>query len=199
MWGTFTLREKVLLLMLVLLLIGGVLWRIAPSLVAPAGSDDRSGKLVENNPPLIQEDNPDSEPEMITVHLVGAVQNPGVYQLPPGSRVCDLVEAGGGPSAEADLEAINLARPLFDGEQVAILRPGEAAASNPASSGQKVNINRASLEELQTLPSIGAVRAQRIVEHRDKHGPFTAIEEIMDISGIGTGIFNQIKERITIY
>ena len=193
MWGTFTLREKVLLLMLVLLLIGGVLWRIAPSLVAPAGSDDRSGKLVENNPPLIQEDNPDSEPEMITVHLVGAVQNPGVYQL---LYILYFQEPG---PAEAELEAINLARPLFDGEQVAILRPGEAAASNPASSGQKVNINRASLEELQTLPSIGAVRAQRIVEHRDKHGPFTAIEEIMDISGIGTGIFNQIKERITIY
>ena len=199
MWGNFTLREKVLLLVLLLLLIGGVLWRIAPQLLAPVASDDRPGKLIEESAPPPSEDQREPEVEMITVHLVGAVQCPGVYHLPVGSRVYDLVEAGGGPAEEADLEAINLARPLYDGEQVAIYRPGEAAAANPAAPGQKVNINKASAEELQTLPSIGEVRAQRIVEHREKHGPFTAVEEIMDVSGIGTGIFNQIKERITIY
>lgn len=202
MWGNFTLREKALLLVLVLLLIAGVLWKIAPQLVGPAASEDRSGKLIEESTPYLSADHPEPEPEMIIVHLVGAVQCPGVYHLPVGSRVYDLVEAGGGPAEEADLEAINLARPLYDGEQVAIYRPGEAAAVNPAApaaAGQKVNINKASAEELQTLPSIGEVRAQRIVEHREKHGPFTAVEEIMDVSGIGTGIFNQIKERITIY
>lgn len=196
MWGNFTLREKILLLVLVLFLIAGVFWKIAPLLLPPA--DGRSGKLVEESGPVLSGESPELEPEMITVHLVGAVRNPGIYHLPEGSRVYELLEAGGGPSDDADLESVNLARPLFDGEQVNICLPGEAAAS-PDSPEGKVNINKATVEGLQTLPSIGEVRAQRIIEHREKHGPFTDIREIMDVSGIGQGIFNQIKDRITIY
>ena len=79
-----------------------------------------------------------------------------------------------------------------------IYRPGEAAADTTPSE-KKVNINKASAEELMTLPSIGEVRAQRIIDHREEYGPFTDITEIMDVSGIGQGIFNQIKDLITIY
>lgn len=195
MWGDFSLREKILLLLLVLLLLGGALWKIMPVFFPPATSSQGSGLLAEENP---ERPETDTDIEMITVHLVGAVRNPGIYHLPAGSRVFELLEAGGGPTEEAALDSINLARPLYDGEQVAICRPGEAAA-NPAQAEGKININRATVEQLQSLPSIGEVRAQRIVEHREKYGPFNDIKEIMDVSGIAQGIFNQIKDRITIY
>lgn len=200
MWGDFSIREKILLLLLVLLLLGGIFWKIAPIVLSPVVSERLSDRLVEEGGPLPLEPAPELEPEleMITVHLVGAVQDPGIYHLPAGSRVYELLEAGGGPSEEADLDSVNLARPLYDGEQVVICRPGEAAA-NPSPAEKKVNINMASAEELKTLPSIGEVRAQRIIEHREKYGPFTDIKEIMDVSGIGQGIFNQIKDLITIY
>ncbi len=192
--GNFNIREKVILSIAVLLLLGGVLWKAAPAVVSalkPGGPADRGDLLP-------QEPLPEAEPEMITVHLVGAVATPGIYHLPAGSRVYELLEAAGGAAVGADITSVNLARPLFDGEQVAICRQGEAAA-NPAQPGGKVNINKASLQELQTLSSIGEVRAQRIIEHRDKYGPFTDISEIMDVSGIGQGIFNQIKDQITVY
>jgi competence protein ComEA len=198
MWGDFSMREKIFLLLLLLLLLGGVFWKIVPAVLSPIASDKLSDRLVEENGLLPEEQAPEFEPEMITVHLVGAVQNPGIYHLPEGSRVYELLEAGGGPSEEADLNSVNLARPLYDGEQVVIYRPGEAAADTTPSE-KKVNINKASAEELMTLPSIGEVRAQRIIDHREEYGPFTDITEIMDVSGIGQGIFNQIKDLITIY
>lgn len=188
------MREKIILVMLLFLLLGGVVWKVLPAALFTADSAGQS----EPAELLPQEPDPGPEPEMIIVHLVGAVLNPGVYHLPAGSRVYELLAAGGGASEDADIASVNLARPLYDGEQVIIYRMGEAAADS-ASSGQKVNINQASAEELMALPSIGEVRAQRIIEHRDKHGPFTDITEIMDVSGIGQGIFNQIKDLITIY
>jgi competence protein ComEA len=199
MWGELGIREKVLLLLFVLLLLGGVLWKAAPAVlsVPPGGIIEESALS-----PAEQTDGVDDEPEMITVHLVGAVQKAGVYDLPAGSRVYELLEAAGGAVADADLESVNLARPLYDGEQVIIYTKGEAtdgAASPGEPSAQKVNINKATVEELQTLPAIGEVRARGIIDHRNEYGPFTDIEEIMDVSGIGPGIFNQIKDQITIY
>ena len=148
------MREKIFLLLLLLLLLGGVFWKIVPAVLSPIASDKLPDRLVEENGLLPEEQAPEFEPEMITVHLVGAVQNPGIYHLPEGSRVYELLEAGGGPSEEADLNSVNLARPLYDGEQVVIYRPGEAAADTTPSE-KKVNINKASAEELMTLPSIG--------------------------------------------
>lgn len=194
MWGVFSIREKILLLLLVLLLLGCAFWKMMPEAVSPVVSD----RLTEGGGLLPQEPVSEPESEMIAVHLVGAVHNPGIYHLPAGSRVYELIEAGGGPSEDADIVSLNLARPLYDGEQVVVYRTGEAAA-DPAPSEKKVNINKASTEELMTLPSIGEVRAQRIIEHREKYGPFTDTTEIMDVSGIGQGIFNQIKDLITIY
>lgn len=194
MLGDFSIREKILLVMMVLLLLGGVFWKVAPAVVSTLNPD----RLADQSDLLPQEPAPEPEPEMITVHLVGAVLKPGIYRLPVGSRVYELLEAAGGASEDADTTSVNLARPLYDGEQVAIYRAGEAAADQ-APSERKVNINKASAEELKTLPSIGEVRAQRIIEHREKYGPFTDIKEIMDVSGIGQGIFNQIEDLITIY
>ena len=112
----------------------------------------------------------------------------------------ELLERAGGPTPEADLEAVNLARPLSDGEQVHFYRLGEnpPPAKGAGASG-KVNINRATAAELETLPGIGPTRAQSIVEHREKYGYFKDITEIMDVSGIGEGIYETLKDHITVY
>lgn len=194
MLGDFSVREKILLVLMVLLLLGAVLWKAAPAVVSTIDA----GRLNQQGDLPLREEVSDPDPEMIVVHLVGAVYSPGVYHLPAGSRVYELLEAAGGVAPEADTGSVNLARPLYDGEQVVICRAGEAAAG-AASSGGKVNINKATVAELQTLPSIGEARAKQILEHREKYGPFSDISEIMDVSGIGQGIFKQIEDLITIY
>ena len=189
MFGTLTSREKVILGLLAALLLAGAAWRLwrppRPA-VEPVGLETETGFAEE-------------EPELITVHAVGAVRQPGVYRLPAGSRVHDLLELAGGPTGEADLEAINLARPLIDGEQVQFYRFGESGAPLSGSAPGKININRATAAELETLPGIGPAKARSIVEHREKNGYFKDITEIMDVSGIGEGIFHNIEELITVY
>ncbi len=199
MWSDFSIREKILLAVMLLFLLGGILWKATPALLSaldrgePPGQGDFLLPLESSFEPELE-----TEPEMITIHLVGAVSRPGIYHLPAGSRVYELVEAAGGASEDADTMSVNLARPLFDGEQVTIYRVGETAADQASQEG-KVNINKASVEELKALPSIGEVRARRIIEHREKHGFYSHITEIMDVSGIGQGIFKQIEDLITVY
>ncbi len=189
------LREKIVIGFLVLLLVGGGAWR-AVQTTAPAGEVALAGQQQN----LSAEQELAKEPELITVHLVGAVNNPGVYQLPEGSRVFELLELGGGFNEDADREALNQARPLFDGEQVYIHRTGETERSpSMPDGGGKININRASASDLTALPGIGDVRANQIVAHREAHGYFTDLEQIMDVSGIGQTTFNNIADQITIY
>jgi competence protein ComEA len=180
-----TLRDKVILGVLVALLAGGAAWQ---AWKPPA----REAEIVltEKRSPA-----PAAEPVLLVVHLVGCVANPGVYRLPAGSRVYELLALAGGASDGADLERVNLARPLYDGEQVVIYRAGEEGRPEE----QKININRATAEELTRLPGIGETRARQIVEHREKHGYFTDIVQIMEVRGIGEGIYNGIKDLITIY
>ena len=189
--GDFTPREKVLLGLVAALLVAGALWRmLQPAAPAPdrftleAGNATGGAAAVEEAEPLV-------------IHIVGAVRRPGVYRLPPGSRVEDLVKAAGGAEADADLERVNLARPLFDGEQVIIYRIGEEPARGGAPA--KININRASVEELTPLPGIGPARAERIVAYREENGYFSDPSEIMDVSGIGESIYKSIADLITVY
>jgi competence protein ComEA len=135
------------------------------------------------------------------VHFVGAVANPGVYHLPVGSRVYELLEISGGLTEDADYESLNQARPLFDGEQVIVRSSNEAGESASSSFSQevKININRATAAELMTLPGIGEVRAKQIVEYRDKNGYFTDPRELMDVGGIGEKTYSNLSELITIY
>lgn len=186
MSGGFTGREKVVLLLLVLLLVAGAVWRWwAPPVTQPTlNRVDSPGEGTVTGP------------EMITVHLAGAVRNPGVYHLPAGSRVYELLETAGGAADDFDEERVNLARPLYDGEKVVIYRVGEAAEEG----GTKININYATAEELAAaLPGIGDVKAAAIVDYREKHGFFTSITEIMDVRGIGEATFNNIEDLITVY
>jgi len=142
----------------------------------------------------------------IRVHVSGAVRQPAVYRLPPGSIVQAAVEAAGGPASDADLDCINLALELQDQQQVYVPHQGEQSPPPPVSGGASegggtmgtlVNINTATEAELQTLPRVGPATAQRIIAYREANGPFETIEDIQDVSGIGPATFEGLKELIT--
>jgi competence protein ComEA len=146
----------------------------------------------------------------VVVDVEGAVRAPGVYALPGGARVVDAVRAAGGQLPGADVSTINLARPLADGERVYIPRKGEAPPDASAGSGSggggsgasggngKVNINTATESELEALPGIGQVIAQRIVDYRTQHGPFHDIRDLLKVEGIGDKKFASIKDYVTV-
>ena len=140
-------------------------------------------------------------PVQLAVYVTGAVVDPGVYHLPEGSRVEEALDAAGGATAEADLTRVNLARVVHDEDQIYVPAIGEEnppLPSGTSSEGGLININTAKAAELETLPGIGPTLAQCIVDHREAHGPFDAIEEIMDVRGIGEGVFEQIRALITV-
>ncbi len=144
-----------------------------------------------------------STPGPLRVYVSGAVKQPDVYTLAPGSIVKDALLAAGGPTGEADLDRINLALPVADGQHVYVPRLGEEnppvePPSEPPASGDKVNLNTADLATLETLPGIGPTIAQRIVDYRQAHGPFERIEDVMEVSGIGPATFEKIRDLVTI-
>ncbi len=143
----------------------------------------------------------------VVVHVTGAVDAPGVYTLPADARVDDAVRAAGA-TAEADLSQLNLAQKLADGQKITVPAVGTNAATDGAAAatsstnsdngGALVNINTATLEELETLPSIGEVRAQAIITYRETNGGFRTIDDIKEVSGIGEKIFADIAPYITV-
>lgn len=156
--------------------------------------------LSTATPPPSQEASP--TPYTMRVYVSGAVLHPDVYLLPQDSIVKDAVEAAGGATGEADLERINLALPVSDGLQVHVPRQGEDSLpvqppSRLPAMGGKVNINTADAAALESLPGIGPALAQRIIEYRQAHGPFERIEDVMDVSGIGTATFEGMEDLIT--
>ena len=133
----------------------------------------------------------------IYVHVCGCVKKPGVYSLHFGARTQEAINAAGGFSEKANQTAWNLAEVLQDGMQIYV----EQSSQKDLSASQRkdtVNINRASKEDLVTLPGIGESRADAIIARREEKGTFTSIEEIKDVAGIGDGIFNRIKDLITV-
>jgi competence protein ComEA len=158
----------------------------------------------QSNPIILE---PVSTQKPLSAYITGAVKQPGVYSLAPGSRLQDLLNQAGGATADADLQAVNLAMPLKDGERYYF--PAMGQTFNPTtesqsakiaiySSANPLNINLASLDELQQLPGIGPSRAQDIIDYREKYGPFKKIEDIMNVSGIGPAMFNEFKDSITV-
>jgi competence protein ComEA len=136
----------------------------------------------------------------LLVHVVGAVRTPGLYRLDDGSRVDDAIRAAGGPKPKADLDAINLAAPVADGQQVIVPVRGRGTASaGAASSGAAagpVHLNTATLEELDTLPGIGPVTAQKILDYRDEHGAFSSVDELDAVPGIGPARMAELKKLV---
>lgn len=159
-----------------------------------------------------------ASPSEVVVHVAGAVREPGVQRLDPAARVVDAVEAAGGATEDADPARVNLAAPLEDGQQVYLPRagedppervtvPGDATADSSngsaghlesGSPGGLVNVNTAGTRALETLHGIGPALAQAIVDHRDEHGPFTSVEQLTDVRGIGQAKLDGVRDQVTV-
>lgn len=149
---------------------------------------------------------PSSSPSsaVLLVHVAGWVRDPGVYEFREGDRVIDAVRAAGGPRKGADLGGLNLAAPLVDGSQVLVppevVPGGEGGAGGVPESGggDLININTASASELEALPGVGEVIAQRIVDYRTENGPLASVDELMDVSGIGEATLEEMRDLVTV-
>ncbi len=155
---------------------------------------------------------PPPTPAPIKVHVFGAVNDPGVYDLSLDSRVQDAIFAAGGFTSDAQMEGVNLAAKLQDGDQVQISPQRTSAISATGSESSQntggestgvstltvININTASQAELETLPGIGPVTAEKIIEYRQLNGNFSTVEGIQKVSGIGPATFEKIKDQITV-
>jgi competence protein ComEA len=142
---------------------------------------------------------------LLVVHVVGEVRRPGLYRLRDGARIADAVHRAGGALRDADLAAVNLAAPLVDGVQILVPARAVAPSGSPAGSGGgatgaatgAVSLSSATLEELDQLPGVGPVTAQKIVDYRTEHGPFASVDELDAVPGIGPTRIEQLRELVT--
>jgi competence protein ComEA len=184
-----------LVAVLVVLAVGGRVLLGADSLPRAGGGLDATGAsssvfVVEPTPP-----------EQVVVDVVGAVRRPGLYELPGGSRVDDAVRKAGGAKPRAALEQVNLAAPVADGAQIVVpvrARPGSPTAEPlpDAAPATPVHLNTATLEELDGLPGVGPVTAQRILDYRQEHGAFRSVDELDAVPGIGPARLEQLRELV---
>ena len=166
--------------------------------VSKDSSSEKEVKKEEKEEPL--------EQDLITVDVKGAVKSPGIYDLPVGSRVHDAVQKAGGLTEEADSKSLNLAQKISDEALVYVPTKGEEAASQQAASGttpstskdKKVNLNKASLEELKQVKGLGGKRAQDIIDHREANGKFKSVDELKKVSGIGAKTIKKLKDYVTV-
>jgi competence protein ComEA len=142
---------------------------------------------------------------VLLVDVAGWVRHPGVYEFEEGARVIDAIDAAGGARTGAMLESLNLAAPLTDASQILVPKEGEQAAASPvvgASGGAGpvalINVNTAGATELEALPDVGEVIAQAIVDYRTENGPFTSVDQLLDVSGIGDATLENIRELVTV-
>lgn len=189
------------------------------SLLRSGGSDAEPTASVDVHPAASGDTAPAADttvttspapaPAPMRVHVAGAVAHPGVYALPSGSIGDEAVAAAGGALAEADLGRVNLAGKLTDGQQFYLPKKGEAVpdmaggaggADGPGatSAGTPVNLNTATAGDLDELPGIGTATAQKIVDHRSKHGPFTNVRQLLDVPGIGEGKLAALEGLVTV-
>ena len=169
--------------------------------VTAVSKDSSSEKEVKKEE---KEESP--EQDLITVDVKGAVKSPGIYDLPVGSRVHDAVQKAGGLTEQADSKSLNLAQKVSDETLVYVPSKGEEAASQQAASGttpssskeKKVNLNKASLEELKQVKGLGGKRAQDIIDHREANGKFKSVDELKKVSGIGAKTIEKLKDYVTV-
>lgn len=141
-----------------------------------------------------------SAPAGIYVHVLGAVQTPGLYLLAPDARLVDALAAAGGSLKTADLRAVNLARPLTDGEQIVVPAEGDVpdTPETPGVVDGKVDLNTADLATLETLPRIGPALAQRIIDWREQNGGFRSVDDLLAVPGIGEKLMEGLREQVRV-
>ena len=180
-------------------------WKLAPSPAPVQVPDQVLAGAGEPLPAGAGAEADAANSETVFVHVAGEVATPGLIELPADARIADALAEAGGPAADADLAAVNLAARVADGEQVYVPAAGEeppAAAAGAADGGARgtatVNINIASAEELQQLPGIGPVLAERITRYREEHGEFAAVEDLQAVPGIGPALMGQLRTEVTV-
>lgn len=206
----FSNQEKITVILLLILIIIGMGIVLNKSI-------NREDNFIVNSASDITENNPAMQIEIpsVIIHITGAVKNPGVYQLKPTDRIVDAVKIAGGATEEANLDLINLAALLKDGQKIIVPyktyseagkeintnrynNEASVYSSSTASISAKININTANATMLQTLSGIGPVLSERIIEYRNQNGLFVVIDDIKDVSGIGEKKFEGIKDLICV-
>jgi competence protein ComEA len=190
---TFTLSRRHALLAVACVLV--VLLAASRLVSAP-----RSAAPTEASPFMAAPAASPPAPSTVTVDVEGAVRRPGLYHLPADARIADAIARAGGTTRRADKTLVNLAAPLADGEQVLVPRLGLGGASAAGASGPSptapVDLNSATVEQLDTLPGVGPVTAQKIVDYRREHGPFTSVDQLDAISGIGPTRIENLRAHV---
>ncbi len=203
-------QEKITIILLLIVIIVGVGIILNRNI-------NREDNFIINSASDISENNPAIKIEVppVIIHIAGAVKNPGVYQLKSTDRIVDAVKIAGGATEEANLDSINLAALLRDGQKIIVpyktySETGEEIntntynhtasvySSSPVSTSAKININTANANMLQTLPGIGPVLSERIIEYRNQNGFFGVIDDIKDVSGIAEKKYEGIKDLICV-
>jgi competence protein ComEA len=194
-------RAAVAVLALAAVLGAGAVWtRAAPAPITGPVEGPGAATAAQTLPRAVRGEGTAGR---VAVHVAGRVRHPGLVRLAAGSRVLDAVRAAGGTTPGADLDAVNLARKLVDGEQVRIPARGQAATAAPPSGAPgapaagPLDLNTATAEQLDTLPGVGEVTAGRIVAYRSAH-PFTSVDELLEVPGIGQRRFEQLKDLVTV-
>ncbi|MCF6408556.1 helix-hairpin-helix domain-containing protein [Pseudalkalibacillus salsuginis] len=187
---------------MIVVLIGGILWLSrgttadSDASAIPASIEKRDDSSPHDS---IKEKEADITKETLVVDVKGAVRKPGVFEMKSGQRVNDVVQLAGGFSEDADVNSVNLAQVLVDEMVIYVAKVGEEAlpvVSNEKEDG-KIDINRAEDTELETIPGIGPSKAGAIIAYREENGPFSSIDELVNVPGIGQKTLEQLKEYIT--
>lgn len=160
------------------------------------------GQTVEVAAPIDDAPEPIVPTDVVVLHVHGAVGEPGIVELPLGSRVVDAIAAARGPTDDADLGAVNLARVVADGEQLYVPRVGEAPPPSVTGAGPdaqgRININTADAAALETLAGVGPALAARIIAWREQNGPFRSVDELTAVSGIGSKTLDGMRDQVTV-
>ena len=185
----------------VLVGVAGALWLLRPPDDPPEAALPYASTTVAPAPTAT------TGPEVLVVHVAGAVRAPGLHELPPGSRVADAIDAAGGLTGAADAARINLAAPLVDGERVYVLAVGEqepavavGGAPGPAGTAPSgpIDLNTADAESLDSLPGVGPATAAAIIQHRTEVGLFTSVDQLLDVPGIGEAKLEALRDLVTV-
>ena len=213
-------RHQIIILIIAAVILFGAGYKYSQLKQAGSLADNALVTGQEEAKTAFSEGKSQKEPAEIVVHVAGEVKNPGVYRLAPGARVIDAINLAG-PTEDSALDSLNLAALLEDGKQITVFSIKElqqqqaagqhlspattqsyTAAANSAgyagTGGSLININLAGQAQLEELPGIGPALAQRIIDYRSQNGPFAAVEDIMNVSGIGEKRFEQIKSQICV-